>query len=515
MTQRGDKVNAATAGDDALQSSHAERLGAEPVVAVPSLVLPKKTGRTMKGIFLPYQLDWINDESPRKLGDKSRRTGWTWSEAYDAVSRRQGGSRNRDRDYWFSSADESAAAEFIEYCRFFQEELFGKIADVFIEHIEDPTTGRVATAFCLRCPNGRKIVAMSSNPRRFRSKGGDVGLDEFAFHDNQHGMYGASSPVTTWGGTLRVFSTPNGEGNEYDRMVKRCRKLLNKLGFDPNQPPRLAWDTLFAASQKHNIAPIFSYHRVTIVDAIAQGIVDKINEVGGTTWTEDGFLDDCRAKSLDHESFLQEYMCEPAANAAAWLTFAIIEAAEHDDCPQPQEPLTGYEGGVCHIGVDVGAERDLTVIWVLEPVGDVLYTRQIVEIEKTSLPEQQAILGNILRNVRWASCTIDQSAIGLGLMQYSRSEFGERVEGVQFTNPAKQAMAVAIKQAFEDRAVRIPANNGVLRDDLHSIRKTVTQTGLERFDAPRGPHGHADRFWALALAIEGSKTQRGGHFWAL
>ena len=40
-----------------------------------------------------------------------------------------------------------------------------------------------------------------------------------------------------------------------------------------------------------------------------------------------------------------------------------------------------------------------------------------------------------------------------------------------------------------------------IRADLRSIRKTTTAAGNIRFEADRGPGGHADRFWALALAL--------------
>ncbi len=46
-------------------------------------------------------------------------------------------------------------------------------------------------------PDGSRVNCMSSNPRRFRSKGGDVVLDEFAWHDQPGEMLDAAMPVTT------------------------------------------------------------------------------------------------------------------------------------------------------------------------------------------------------------------------------------------------------------------------------------------------------------------------------
>jgi phage FluMu gp28-like protein len=61
---------------------------------------------------------------------------------------------------------------------------------------------------------------------------------------------------------------------------------------------------------------------------------------------------------------------------------------------------------------------------------------------------------------------------------------------------------------FQDRLVRVPADPDV-REDLHKVRKVVTASNHVRLEADRDDKtGHADRFWALALAChaaEGAK----------
>ena len=63
--------------------------------------------------FLPYQMRWLEDNSKVKIWEKSRRIGATYVQSYEDV---------RDCVYrrvpavWFSSADESAAKEYIDYC---------------------------------------------------------------------------------------------------------------------------------------------------------------------------------------------------------------------------------------------------------------------------------------------------------------------------------------------------------------------------------------------------------------
>ena len=50
----------------------------------------------------------------------------------------------------------------------------------------------------------------------------------------------------------------------------------------------------------------------------------------------------------------------------------------------------------------------------------------------------------------------------------------------------------------------IPADEKI-RNDWHSVERTVTESGLLRLSAPRREGSHADRFWAAALALRASE----------
>ncbi len=68
------------------------------------------------------------------------------------------------------------------------------------------------------------------------------------------------------------------------------------------------------------------------------------------------------------------------------------------------------------------------------------------------------------------------------------------------TGPRRLDAATALREAMEDKRLRIPADEA-LRRDLHSVRAEAGPTGAPRLVAERaGTDGHADRFWALALA---------------
>src|SRR6478752_2077232 len=125
--------------------------------------------------FLPYQIRWIRNESAIVIGEKARRIGWTYASAFRAVARRL----LLGTDLFFSSADLTAAREFIEECHRWAR-VFRVVATDLGQRSIDEADGLLA--FVVRFENGAKIVAGSSNPKFFRSKGGDADADEFAFH---------------------------------------------------------------------------------------------------------------------------------------------------------------------------------------------------------------------------------------------------------------------------------------------------------------------------------------------
>ena len=149
---------------------------------------------------------WLNDNSKsKKIWEKSRRIGATYVQSYEDV---------RDCVYkrvpavWFSSADESAAREYIDYCKQWAT-LFNIAAKDLGEQVLDKE--KDIKAYVIQFSNGTKIHALSSNPKGFRSKGGKVVLDEFAFHNSPEELWKAARPCITWGYPLRILSTHNGQ----------------------------------------------------------------------------------------------------------------------------------------------------------------------------------------------------------------------------------------------------------------------------------------------------------------
>ena len=76
----------------------------------------------------------------------------------------------------------------------------------------------------------------------------------------------------------------------------------------------------------------WSHHRVTIHDAVARGLVEKINEKSGRNDSRESFVTNLRAKCIDEEQWQQEYCCAPADESSAFITYDMLAACEAKGC---------------------------------------------------------------------------------------------------------------------------------------------------------------------------------------
>jgi phage FluMu gp28-like protein len=422
------------------------------------------------GIFLPYQGAWIKDHARLKLMEKARQIGMSWSTAWACDERTA--MQDNKHDQWISSRDDIQARLFIEDCK-----LWAKVLSLAAEDLGEVVLDakEKISAYVLRFANGRRINSMSSNPDAQAGKRGGRVLDEFALNPDPRKLWSIAYPGITWGGSLEVISTHRGSKNFFNDLVREAREQGNPKNI--------------------------SLHRVTLQDALDQGFLYKLQQSlpaddERQAMDEAQYFDFTKAGCADEESFLQEFMCQPADDDAAFLEYDLIAAAEY---------ARGFdwrtkEGGRLFAGIDIGRKKDLTVLWLLELLGDVLYTREVLTLQNMRKSEQEAILWPIMATAE-RSC-IDYTGLGIGWGDDAVDKFGSyRVECVTFTPRVKEAMAYPVRSKMEDRRLRIPYDKHI-RADLRSVTKQTTAAGNIRFTAERTPDGHADRFWALALAIE-------------
>lgn len=421
-----------------------------------------------EGIFLPFQSKWIKDDSRLKLMEKSRQIGISWATAYAAAERTA--AQGARHDQWVSSRDDLQARLFIEDSKMWSGvmNLAAKDLGEVVLDAKDKLT-----AYVLQFASGKRLHSMSSNPDAQAGKRGGRILDEFALHPDPRKLWAIAYPGITWGGSMELISTHRGSHNFFNQLIREIKEHRNPKGI--------------------------SHHRVTLQDALEQGFLFKLQQMlpaddERQAMDEAAYFDFTKAGCADAESFDQEYMCNPADDDVAFLEYALIAAAEYLAGTDWQR----IDGGRLFAGVDIGRKKDLTVLWVVEQLGDVLYTRHVEEMEKMRKSEQEKIIWPWIE--RCDRTCIDATGLGIGWVDDAQDKFGEsRVEGVTFTGPVKEALAYPVRGAMEDRKLRIPYAPKV-RADLRQVTKQVTPAGNIRFTAERTPDGHADRFWALALA---------------
>jgi phage FluMu gp28-like protein len=425
--------------------------------------------REKSSYFLPYQEKWIADDSPFKLYEKSRRIGATYATSYRCVQKCL---RRQDFTQWVSSRDLLTAKEFItdyvaRWCRVVSLALLDPDRDI--------------KAFVATFPlTGSRIVSLSSTPAAFAGKGGDVLLDEVDLHADPGTLIDMAMPCTMWGGQLEAVSAYAVDGSPASVFARLC-----------------------AEAKSHNPMRA-SFHRTSLLDAVDAGLVEAIVAATGKAQTREEFMATIRAKCRTESAWQSQYMCNPQDDGGALLPYNLIAACEADAAALQanRDP-----SATAYLGIDVGRKHDLTVMWLLRRVGDVLWTDQVRVFDKTLFRVQLEAAGDLIRQNRVARCCIDSTGIGAMLAEELQLRFGQYlVEAVQFTAPVKMDLGMPLLQAFQDRAVRIPADSAI-REDLHKIRKTVTAANNVRLEAASDDAGHADRFWALALAVNAAAVK--------
>lgn len=434
----------------------------------------------LKDYFLPYQKRWILDESPMKLYAKSRRIGITYATSYRANDKCL---RRPNHVQWVSSRDERTAREFItDYVAKWASAANAVCAGLNGERMRVVDMEKGIRAFAAEYGNGSRIVSLSSTPEAFAGKGGDVLIDEADLHADGGRVIDMALPCTTWGGQLEVVSALRADGHAntpFCRMVREASEGGNPMGW--------------------------SFHRTSILDAAAEGFVERVNAVSGGNATREEWLRRMRARCRTEEAWKTQYLIEPGSDGSAFLSYDLIAGCETERIeadPDSRNPR--------YAGFDVGRKKDLGVYFELERSGDVLRQSELRTFERASFRAQSEFLAQRLKDARLMRLCVDATGLGMMLAEELQNRYGRwRVEGISFSAPAKAAMATALRAAFEDRRLRILPDADV-REDLHKVRKTVTAAGNVRYEADRDEAGHSDRFWALALAVHAAGGEEDG-----
>ena len=400
-----------------------------------------------------YQRKWFFDASRWKIGMFARQTGKTFTTTLEIVDECYAEEAQGRKSRWvILSRGERQAAEAMTDGVHRHARAYG----MAVREIAYDVTFDDETYRALDCvlPGGSRITALPANPDTARGFSAHVFLDEFAFHKDSRRIWAALFPVVSAGKRLRITSTPNGKGNKF-------YELMTETGAE------------------------WSKHRCDIHQAVADGLERDVEGM--------------RSAMNDDEFWEQEFEIKWRDGASAWIDYDLLNSAEHPDAGIPESAGRGP----IFIGNDIARRRDLWVAWVVETVGDVLWTREISTLRGATFSEQDAELDRLANRWMPRRIAMDQTGMGEKPVEDAKRRYGRHlVEGVVFSPVRRLDLATELKTRFEDRRIRIPVGDRALRTDLHSIKRIAGPTGAPRLvvESDEGADSHSDRFWAAALA---------------
>jgi phage FluMu gp28-like protein len=419
---------------------------------------------TAPAIFLPYQQRWVADKSPVKVIEKSRRIGLSWAESGDDVLY---AAEAAGDDVWYIGYNKDMAEEYISDCAAWVKK-YGAVAESVEEEIISDE-GKDILAFRIRFASDNKIVALSSRPSNLRGKQGRVVIDEAAFHDNLRELIKAAIALLMWGGQVRIISTHDGDANYFNEIIQDIR-----AGRLP-----------------------YSLHRVTLDDALAEGLYQRICLVKNQPWSQPA-EDAWRQSLIDFygDAAEEELFCIPSQGSGTYLTRVLIEGCMSELLPvirysKPDEfkylaeetrrsevdawcedtlaPLIAEldDNRRCYFGEDFGRSGDLSVIIPLQEQQDATFAAVFVlELRNMPFKQQEQILFYIVdRLPRFTHGALDARGNGQFLAEVAAQRYGEtRISEVMLSDKWYREAMPRYKAAFEDKTILLPKDADIIED---------------------------------------------------
>ena len=501
----------------------------------------EQLARIVREYFLPYQWAWITDESQLKLYPKSRRIGITYGTSFRCVLKCL---RNANLTQWVSSKDLELAQEFISQYVTKWCELANQFSIVIgateIINLGKDSKGNDVTAFQVRFPNGSRIVSLSSNPKKFAGKGGDILIDEMDLHEFQGPLYDMAMPCIDWGGQLEIVSAYDPDGSEetvFAQLVREAREGGNPKGW--------------------------SLHQTDIVQAVEQGIVEKVNAAKAKrnfkVLSREEFIEDKRKKCRNTEAWLSQYMCQPV-NAAGQQAFAkmdlensladyvpTIERFEGKEALRIYKPgtapdpvvaeyvandlqkeifwiLSQYKGCSFSIGYDVAQKNHLASIAVNAKQGTRKKLVALFLFHGCSGDSQFFVVDGLMAGLG-ATGAGDVTGPGIDVCSRIATKWGEsRWESVNFSASKRELVGEAVG-AFERGEQILPREPRYIKTDLAAVRRATAAGGKSTYTEATNElleESHCDLAYSIMLAIraagkcgivgfESVAMGRGGH----
>lgn len=469
----------------------------------------------MKNIQLDFWQDYFIKSKKQYISIlKSRRTGFSFATALKGIAKSQDPARSKYVKQ-FVSYNEGDAVEKIRYAKEFY--------DSIPSQYKKPLVHANNTELEFLDTNGKTTSRLISLPcRPPRGKGGDISLDEYAIYlpKVSNTIYTAALYVIMRGGCIEVGSTPLGTiGKFYDICTK------------PED---------FPDYERYNVPWWFA-------QALCIDVPEAIKQAGNMTTAErverfgTDILKSIYRNSLE-EDFQQECECTFIDSAASYISLDLIYAntpgKREQDIPTGEmsdddyfnsmrdievkpyhdvdSAILNYDpekhGGPLYLGYDVAKNHDGAAFYMfgLKDGKKREYYRE--EFHNAKFEEQKDICRRLMTNLPVYRAVMDETGMGAPVFEALHNEFGDRIEGITFTLESKEMLAMSAKFGLENCEFEL-SNDREFHNQIHSIKRAPSVGKHFRYDADRNEKGHADSFWAWAMANYASLNEKQTSFY--
>jgi len=457
--------------------------------------------------FLPYQAAEIMDEARLVLWEKSIRIGATFAMAFRAVRRRIDGKGN----YLHTSVNETIAKEFAAQCKQFCR-IFDVVgaSDVQEFGVWNAQENRRETALRIDFTKQENwIQIFSSNPDALRGVGGDVGIDELTSHKQPDAMLAAAGGRAMWGHSVRIWTSHKGVDSCFNRMIQEERAK--------------------GAESRWRI------RTTTLLDALDDGLLDKINEVRGTSFSREDFIADTRAMVGSDAAYEEECLCKPQRSGESPIKWGYIDAAK-TQYPLERKHLEGDESFSVEkwaanmvlvlraadrvaIGYDVARTGHLSAVALNARFGNKWKLMGLITMHKRKFGLQRDVIAGLMTALPGAVAGGDSTGLGMQVCEELTDLFGPaRFVGVNF-GQLKPEIGTTMVRVFEDMRQELPAarEHEDIGFDLAGIKSEPLPSGRTRFYESPNPVeklSHCDMAWAIGLSLLVGEDESGEqHVW--
>jgi phage FluMu gp28-like protein len=419
-----------------------------------------------------YQVQHLANRSKFRWISKSRQIGFSWILALEALARCH--LRDGYTSIFVSYSQDEAKERILGARQAFEELPLAYQKRLVVD-------SKTELAFDSNSGSGKlsRIISVPSKPPR--GKRGDVTLDELAHYVHDRTVYtGSTALILRSQGQLTGCSTPLGRRGIFWEIAK---EELRKYPHHSRQVVPW-WLCSFFCTDVARAA----------VEAPTLSTEEAVRQFGTPGIVE-------QFDSLPLENFEEEFCTKFVDESYSYFPYNLILPCTSDDVelvadlsdlPRPR--------GRYVAGFDVARTKDRSALALFDQVENRFTCKLLKTYKNVRFDEQEGELRRLLEHVPISRLSIDNTGVGMHLAENLARDYPQVVPE-PFSTESKERWCTQLKLLLQRQDVALPKDRRLV-GELHSIKRRVLPSGKVGFDSEHQDGGHADLFWAVALAVQ-------------